>query len=64
MKRKKMIEKGWIEKKEFWMKKGEYGSWIINKKNKKKSGQHQGDKSQKKDLLDKNGILILSEVEK
>lgn len=29
---KKMLEEGWIEKKVFWMKRGEYGTWFIPKK--------------------------------
>jgi hypothetical protein len=31
MNRKKMIADGWVEKKEFWMKRGEYGTTIICK---------------------------------
>ena len=61
-----MKENGWIEKKEFWMKKGDYGTWICskkNKKNKKKAGNVKVI-NHKKDLLDKNGMLILSKVKK
>ena len=32
MNRKQMIEEGWVEKKEFWMKRGEHGTCIIPKK--------------------------------
>ena len=49
MNRKEMLEAGWIEKKEFWTKKGKYfGTWICNK--------HSGSPSQiKKRLLKKEG---------
>ena len=31
MNSKKLLKNGWIEKKEFWMKRGEYGTTIISK---------------------------------
>ncbi len=30
-----MFENGWVEKKEFWTKKGEYGTWIWGKEKKR-----------------------------
>ncbi len=31
MNRKCRLKDDWIERKEFWMKRGEYGTWIMSK---------------------------------
>jgi len=35
MNRKQMLKDGWLEKKEFWMKKRDYGTWIWGKENRR-----------------------------
>ena len=36
MNRKDLLERGWIEKKEYWIRKGEYGTWLLTKANESK----------------------------
>jgi len=31
MNEKKLVEDGWVEKKEYWIRKGEFGTWLMTK---------------------------------
>jgi hypothetical protein len=44
MNRKELLETGWVERKEFWIKKGEFGTWLMSEyKNKPKESEEMQD---------------------